>query len=239
MRFARCAAVAACAACLGFSSTAFAQADDDEEEGWIEETVEEEEEAAPPPPPPKKKAKKKKAKKKKVIIVEESVEEDTPPAWTLGRRGRPKKTIVARDGEAPPPGYHLEYRSRKNLWIPGVVLLASGYAASALSSATHLAVDSGDCWDWDYYCSSSGDWGWGFVPLVGPFVIAADERVDGGWRAGYALMGVAQNLGLALTIAGAASKRGVWVYDGRGRRSEAPAVELVAGPGNLVVKGAF
>jgi hypothetical protein len=233
MRFVRYAAFAAC---MGLSATAFAQGDDDEEEGWIEETVEEEE-ATPPPPPPKKKAKK---KKKKVVVVEESVEEDdqTPPAWTRGRRGKPRKTIPAREGEPPPPGYHVEMKSRKNLWIPGVVLLGSGYLASALSSSALLMSDSSSCWSWDY-CGSSGDWGWGFVPLAGPFVIAAQENVETEWRVGYALFGTAQVLGLGLTIGGAVSKRPVWVLNRNPRGETAPTTEIVAGPGNLMLKGTF
>ena len=232
MRFVRYAAFAAC---MGLSATAFAQGDDDEEEGWIEETVEEEEPAPPPPPPPKK-AK----KKKKVVIVEESVEENdqTPPAWTRGRRGKPRKTIVAREGEPPPPGYHVEMKSRRNLWIPGVVLLGSGYLASALTSAAHLVSDN-SCWSWDGYCGSNGDWGWGFVPLAGPFVIAAQENVDPGWRLGYAVFGTAQVLGLGLTIGGAVSKRPVWVLNRNQRGGTTPTTEVVAGPGNLMVKGTF
>jgi hypothetical protein len=226
------------AAVMGISSTAFAQqaGDDDEEEGWIEETEEEEAPAPPPPPPKKKKAKKK--KKTKVVVVDEAEDGGEPPAWTRGRRGKPKKVIVAREGEPTPPGYHVEYKSRKNIWIPGVVLLSTGYAVSAVSSAIGIAADA-DCgilYDGGYgyygggydYCGRSRDWGWGFVPLVGPFVIAADDDFEDGWRAGYALMGIAQNLGLGLTIGGAASKRKVWVlnhgYRYRGETSAPYAV---------------
>lgn len=216
----RLARYAAFAAVMGISSTAFAQQanDDDEEEGWIEET--EEEEPAPPPPPPKKKKAKK--KKTKVVVVDEAEEGGVPPAWTRGRRGKPKKVIVAREDEPTPPGYHVEYKSRKNIWIPGVVLLSAGYAVSAVSSAFGLAVDAADCDSWEWggssgstyypYCRSR-NWGWGFVPLVGPFVIAADDDFEGGWRAGYAVMGIAQSLGLGMTIGGAVSKRKVWVLN--------------------------
>jgi hypothetical protein len=223
---------------MGISSSAFAQGADDEEEGWIEEPAAEEEEEAPAPPPPPKKKKAKK-KKKKVIVVDEEVEDDdTPPAWTRGRRGKPKKVIPAREGEPTPPGYTNGYQSRKNIWIPGVVLLGTGYLASALTSSVGLMGDSVDCWE--YYCDSH-DWGWGFVPLVGPFVIAANDDFDSGWRAGYALFGIAQNLGLALTIAGAASKRPVWVLKPEHRRGDAPAPmpEVVLGPGNIMVKTTF
>jgi hypothetical protein len=237
MRFVRYAAFAAC---MGLSTTAFAQGDDDEEEGWIEETVEEEQPAPAPPPPPKKKGKKK--KKKVVIVEEEAVDEQddqTPPAWTRGRRGKPRKTIPAREGEPPPPGYHVEMKSRKNLWIPGVVLLGSGYLASALTSSALLMSDSASCWDWDTYCRSDGDWGWGFLPLAGPFVIAADADVETGWRVGYAVFGTAQVLGLGLTIGGAASKRPVWVLNRNHRASNEPTTQIVAGPGNLMLQGTF
>lgn len=221
---------------MGISSSAFAQQADDEEEGWIEETVEEEEEAPAPPPPPKKKKAKKK-KKTKVVVVDEEEANAEPPSWTRDRRGRPKKAITAREGEPTPPGYHVEYKSRKNIWIPGVVLLSTGYAVSAVTSAFGLAADAGNCYSFDIYYCESRNWGWGFVPLVGPFVIAADDDFEGGFRAGYAVLGIAQNLGLGLTIGGAASKRKTWVlnpgarYRHRGETTAPYAVGSAEPPG--------
>ncbi len=250
-------AYAALAVCVSFATPALA---DDDEGDWFEEDAEEVEEQ--PAPPPKKQRKKKK-KRVEVVVEDDGAAEpakatppakEVPPDWARGRRGKFKKTLPAVEGEKPPPGYRLEERSRKNLWIPGVVLLSTGYAASALTSATALVVESADCsWDYgySYYGCESRDWAWGFLPLAGPFVIAADRDFEPGWRAAYALFGISQVVGLGLTIGGAASKKSVWVLKPEHRNragseerpvytaAPAPAPELTVGAGFASVKASF
>lgn len=231
MRLLSCAAIAGIT--LTLSVPALAQEDDDED-GWFEpdasdepDEVEEVEEAAPP-------VKRKSRRKKPTVERADGADEGVPPAWTRGRRGRPKKVLPAEEGEPPPPGYRLAYKNRKNLWIPGVVLLSTGYAASALSSISMIMAEDIACWD--SYCSEHS-WAWGFLPVAGPFVIAADPDFEDGWRVAYGVFGVAQGLGLGLTIAGAATKRPVWVLKPEYRH--AGDTQLTVTPGLVGVKTAF
>ncbi len=154
------------------------------------------------------------------------------PRMVLGRRGRPMRVIKAYPGEAPPLGYRVGYRSRKELWIPGITLLATGYLGSALSSAAWMTAESTCIWS----CPRTHDWGWGFLPLVGPYFIAADSSIDPGWRAAYAIFGVAQDLGLGLSIAGGASKRRVFIYSPETASSD-PSFQI--GAGNVSFKASF
>jgi hypothetical protein len=163
-----------------------------------------------------------------------------PPAPTsdvpTDRKGRPLATLPYEDYETAPPGYRLGGKARKALWIPGITMLATGYVFSAASSIGGLFVEGlpcvgtsgGNCYD-------GRDWGWGFLPLVGPFVISADDDFNTGWRVTYGVFGVLQNAGLALTIAGFTAKQPVWQRKGYGAREP----EVVVGPGYAGLKMSF
>jgi hypothetical protein len=142
----------------------------------------------------------------------------------------------AQEWSPAPPGYRLGGKSRKALWIPGVTLLASGYFLSAATSLGGLFVEG-------LFCISGGgcydgrEWGWGFLPLVGPFVITADDDFSAGWRITYGIFGVLQNAGLALTIAGFTAKEPVWERKAYGSPLYQP--EVVIGPGYAGLKMSF
>jgi hypothetical protein len=171
-------------------------------------------------------------------------EKAPPPAqeWTppTDRKGRPLKTLPYEDYETAPPGYRLGGKSRKALWIPGVTLLASGYFLSAASSLGGLFVEGVFCLGGGgstIGCYDGRVWGWGFLPLVGPFVITADDDFNAGWRITYGIFGVLQNAGLALTIAGFTAKEPVWERKAYGSPLYEP--EVVVGPGYAGLKLSF
>jgi len=222
------AALAASLLCI--APTAFA---DDDESGWFDgqgaptSAPPEEDDAAPgvdveagP-------------RRERVVVVEQS--EQPLRGRMYDRLGRRKKVIPAYGDEPPPPGYREGYKSRKNIWAPGLTLLTAGYLASAVSSAAWIVSDS-SCW---WTCGPSHDWGWGFVPLAGPYFIAGDSSIDTGWRVAYGVFGVAQDLGLILTVTGAASKKRVFI---RSRLPEPPVAlqpQFDLSPGMATMKMAF
>lgn len=159
-----------------------------------------------------------------------------PTEWSppTDRKGRPLKTLPYEDYETAPPGYRLGGKSRKALWIPGITLLASGYFLSAASSLGGIFVEGLFCGGG---CFDGREWGWGFLPLVGPFVITADDDFNTGWRITYSIFGVLQNAGLALTIAGFTAKEPVWERKGYGSPLFEP--EVVVGPGYAGLKMSF
>lgn len=158
-------------------------------------------------------------------------------AWTAptDRKGRPLKTLPYDDYETAPPGYMLGGKSRKALWIPGITLLSSGYFLSAVTSLGGIFVEGLFCFSGT--CYDGREWGWGFLPLVGPFVITADDDFSAGWRITYGIFGVLQNAGLALTIAGFTAKEPVWERKGYGSPLVQP--EVVVGPGYAGLKMSF
>ena len=132
-----------------------------------------------------------------IIVVQQS---GPAPTATPKRR-----TIPAVDGEAPPPGYHLEQQMMRGLAIAGWSIFGAGYALTALGGAVSSAVNA----------FGGGDGGYGLVgliPVVGPWVFVANDDL-GGSRGLFALLGVMQAGGLAMGIAGVAAKTEVWVSD--------------------------
>ncbi len=199
-------------ASVGFATPAWADDDD-----WFEteepadaaapDEVEEAEPAEESAPPPR-------AKKKKRPRPEPQAETSDVP---LDRKGRPKRVIPAVEGEDPPPGYVEKSRARKALWIPGVSMLGAGYLISAATSAVMLTGEDAFC-VWECYRDDRA-WEWGFLPVAGPFVIAASDSFETEWRALYGTLGVVQAAGMVLTIVGVTSREQVWV---RGRAPRAP-----------------
>ena len=150
-------------------------------------------------------------------------------------KGRPLNTLPYEDYETAPPGYRLGGKARKALWIPGITLLSSGYFLSAVTSLGGIFVEGLFCFGGG--CNDGREWAWGFLPLVGPFVITADDDFNTGWRITYSIFGVLQNAGLALTIAGFTAKAPVWERKGYGSPLYEP--EGVVGAGYAGLKMSF
>lgn len=130
------------------------------------------------------------------------------PVVTIDAGGSPDPVvIVLRDRRAAVRENEVEREpagNRKDLWIPGVTLLVTSYVAASHMSIGGLAVHAGWCFEGE--CRNDG-FAWGLLPLAGPIIIAADDHFETGWRVAYGILGGVQQLGLALTIAGAVTEK--------------------------------
>jgi len=162
------------------------------------------------------------------VSADDQVAAEPPSSLPTDRKGRPLKTLPYEESDSAPPGYKLSEKSRKGLWIPGITLLSSGYLLSAATSLGGIFVEGLFCFAGGN-CYQGREWGWGFLPLVGPFIITADNDFDTGWHVTYGIFGVIQNAGLALTIAGFTAKEKVWRLQGSSEPSRDP--QLMLGPG--------
>ena len=138
-----------------------------------------------------------------------------PPATQQPSR---RLVIPYEDGMEVPPGAYVRSRSRMGLWIPGVVIFGSSYVVSGLFGMLGTALRN---------IGGSGEadarvW----IPLVGPLIVA--ETQGGRTVAGFSM--AVQSVGLALTIAGLASRRRELVYyTDRGRGLSFGAAPLPRG----------
>ena len=110
----------------------------------------------------------------------------------------PKK-MDYEDGDPVPPGYHVETKMKKGLFIAGTVTFGATYLFSALTAGL---VDSG-CGN---STSSSCSTGVGalYVPVVGPFIGIGTMHSSGSGTFVLVIDGIAQAGGVAMAIAGLA-----------------------------------
>jgi hypothetical protein len=123
------------------------------------------------------------------------------PAYGYGYAyGYPQHAVP----EPQPQRYEIETRSRKSLWMPGIILLGLGWFANfTLATPVANAVSS----DRDG-ADEEDAWAWSVVPIVGPIA----QLTIGAPHPAIALtMGLFQIGGLALFIAGLVSKEEVEV----------------------------
>lgn len=119
------------------------------------------------------------------------------------------------------PGFHVEQSVRKGLVVPGAVLLGGGWVFSGLTGIGLNPI--------------------GFVPIVGPFVLAAQLGANGGTSflgtlgvAMFAVAGVVQVVGAGLLIAGVALPE-FWLE----RDVGGVHLALVPSPGGAQLTGRF
>jgi len=151
---------------------------------------------------------------------------DSPGYW-------PRKLAVD-DARLPPPlGYRLSSEPRRNLWVGGLVTLASSYGLAALIGAG--VMSSGD----DAIATGATL----FIPLLGPaiFSAAVEPITTPSGRVGFvfgALASAAEGTGLALLIAGFMFPRAVYLrndVDG----PPSPGISLGPAPGGVGLHGTW
>jgi hypothetical protein len=139
--------------------------------------------SAPPPPPPP-------------APVQPQVERGYRPPATLGYTA-PRRV---RYGGGPIPEYaHIETEPRKGLVISGAAVLGASYAITVLVAIGYCGPGS-ECVNGALY-----------IPVIGPFIVAAQAPSTGGATLA-AFDGIVQVTGLGLLIAGfvAPEKFVVW-----------------------------
>jgi|GEM_PF-5356747 len=101
-----------------------------------------------------------------------------------------------------PPGAHIEARTRRGLWITGTVILGTSYLTTGL--VTSIICSGGAC--------PGAISGLAWLPVLGPFVniLYSSSSLSIGLNV---FAGLAQGTGLALLIAGLASREEFIVYD--------------------------
>ncbi len=126
-------------------------------------------------------------------------------AGNVALDARPRR-LPYNSGDPIPPGYVLDSRSRKGLWIPGVIMVGAPWA---------LGVSIASLADFD---NASG---WLAVPVLGPWITLAardkscdttfsgscDESADRVVRFYLVLDGLVQGAGAVMAVAGFASKK--------------------------------
>ena len=133
------------------------------------------------------------------------------------------KPVMPYKGGVIPPGYVLEERMRKGLVIAGSIVFGTFYLFT-VAGATAAE-------------SSQAPWGALYVPVLGPFIVAAagDFRGDSQIvRPLFVLDGIIQAGGAAMLIAGIVAKQKVLV-----REDLAARTELLVGPGSVGMKMSF
>ncbi|MEJ7729317.1 MAG: hypothetical protein WKG00_08880 [Polyangiaceae bacterium] len=113
----------------------------------------------------------------------------------------PPRTLPYDEGQAIPPGYHVEERARRGLVIAGTVTFGSAYLISILGASSAVASDD----------SSSDDFAPLFIPVAGPFITLGTADGADGAAPIFILDGIAQVGGLALLIAGLAAQESLLV----------------------------
>jgi hypothetical protein len=162
------------------------------------------------------------APRQQVIVIVEAHDEDARLV-PRDRRGNPRRVIRTVPGEDPPDGYTLVQRPMRALLVPGIVMLPAGYAIGAWTSFVDM-IGHGSGWEY------------GFIPLVGPFIAAGSDTSDTA-RGFYIASALLQNVGLALTIAGAVTKEDRWVR--AQEASEGPTLVIGLQPGGMSLTGSF
>lgn len=123
---------------------------------------------------------------------------------------QPRRQLVPyEDGMPMPPGGEVVGRRKPGLWIPGLVVFAVPWVATAAGYAFRVDV-TGD-----------SDGGELLAPVVGPWIRAAtidrdDTALEEMVKAALVFDGIAQALGLALFTAGMVERDYVmyWALDG-------------------------
>lgn len=144
-----------------------------------------------------------------------------PPDY-LSQPGRYPRKQPYDEGVRTPPGYHEGKEPRRGLFIAGVATLAAVYGSCALVGGGILA-------------EGESEGAWLFVPVGGPIAYAAavgdNNDDDRGVIIGMTILTMAQAAGVALTIAGLAAKRTVWVRNDVVAQNEplVPTVRVGAG----------
>lgn len=98
------------------------------------------------------------------------------------------------EGQAIPPGYHLETRARRGLVIGGAVTFGVTYLLSAFVAS--IAMDSG----------GGDEFGPLLIPVAGPFVTVGTAESEGSGTFALVLDGLAQAGGVAMFVAGLVSE---------------------------------
>jgi hypothetical protein len=150
------------------------------------------------------------------------------PAELYGRSGRLRMRLRAPEDVERPPEYRAHQESERAMWGTGVGLLSAGIFVSYLGAGFGNAFSGTEVCHSDLVCRTGpkkDSYLAGFVPIVGPFFVAADESIDRDGRIAFASFGLVQNLGLALTIAGALMRHEVWTL----RVNPAARVSLTSG----------
>lgn len=158
------------------------------------------------------------------------------PAELYSRSGRLRQRLRAPSGVERPPAYAAHEEAEPAMWGTGVGLLSAGIFVSYLGAGFGYGFSGTEICHEELVCRA-GDrndrYLAGFIPIVGPFFVAADTSIDRDGRIAFAAFGVAQNVGLGLTIAGALMRHDVWTL----RVSPASRVSLT--PGGLAAELAF
>jgi hypothetical protein len=124
------------------------------------------------------------------------------------------------EGEAVPPGYHPESRTRKGLIVGGAVMFGVLYLFSVLAAA--VASDAAKtCNAIDTGCSSNNPDSALYIPVAGPFVQMA--KTDSSTANFFlAVDGLGQAAGAAMLIYGLTSPRTVLVRNDLGTLQVVP-----------------
>jgi hypothetical protein len=107
------------------------------------------------------------------------------------------KTMDYEDGDPVPPGYHVDTKMRKGLFITGVALFGGFYLISVFVAS--LAVDSN--------LGGNDNFVPLYIPAVGPFVTVGSAQAEGGGAFLLILDGVVQCGGIAMAILGLALQK--------------------------------
>jgi hypothetical protein len=144
-----------------------------------------------------------------------------PPDY-LTQPGRYPRKQPYDEGVRTPVGYHEGKEPRRGLFIAGIATFAGVYGGCALVGGGILA-------------EGEAEGAWLFVPIGGPIAYAAavgdNNNDDRGVIIGMTILTMAQTAGVAMTIAGLAAKRTVWVRNDVVAQNETlvPTVRVGAG----------
>ena len=100
----------------------------------------------------------------------------------------------------PAGNYPRPARPRKGMMVAGIAILGGAYLLSTTVAVSLFEDDDDDLYDSCPSCNRVAPWL--FLPVFGPFVAMTKTRDDAG-DSGLYLLGMAQLVGLALTIGGA------------------------------------
>jgi hypothetical protein len=139
------------------------------------------------------------------------------PPYGYGYPTQPQR-LPYREGEPPPPGYHLDTRIRKGLVIAGATTFGACYLLSVGVAAAFQEDNHAD------------DVTPLFVPVVGPFITLGTAHPTAFATFALTVDGAAQTVALGLLIAGLTSEEKLWVRDD---------VALRVGPGSLGLDATF
>ena|SRR5688572_23966325 len=106
----------------------------------------------------------------------------------------PDTAVRAAQAEQPSGGVTI----KTPVWITGLVAFGIGWEGACIGSLAGLTGPMDPESDED----ERGDYLVGLVPLAGPFMVADSGNISDGARAGFVVLGVAQHLGLAMTVTG-------------------------------------